>query len=239
VSLRARLKRHLALFVSVAVAVVVMAMSVFVGQAGQGATPVAASNVSAVRQAGPAQAAQCVTGANYEHAFGNRAWLILIFTFARGSNNYLGLILDRTSLREGPAGTWTKVDSCGPGSTTTTTRPGTTTTTTRPTTTTTTRPTTTTTTRPTTTTTTAPPADGAAIYAANCAACHGADGSGGAGPSLQGIGEAHTIDELIAVITDGRGAMPAWREELSAAEIRAVATYVSQIPGEHEHDHAA
>jgi polyvinyl alcohol dehydrogenase (cytochrome) len=80
--------------------------------------------------------------------------------------------------------------------------------------------------------------DGAAIYAANCAACHGADGSGGAGPDLRGIGEAHTLDELIQVITDGRGDMPAWNDELSADEIRAVAQYVSEIPGDgHDHDH--
>jgi hypothetical protein len=47
----------------------------------------------------------------------------------------------------------------------------------------------------------------------------------------------HTLDELIQVITNGRGGMPAWRDELTADEIRAVATYVSQIPGEgHEHD---
>jgi mono/diheme cytochrome c family protein len=237
VSHRARSRRDLGLSVAVAVAVLMVAMSVFVGRAGQGATPVAATNVSAVREASNAQAAQCVTAANWEHSFGNRAWLILIFTFARGSNNYLGLILDRSSVREGPTGTWTKVDSCGPG-TTTTTVPGTTTTT-RPATTTTTRPTTTTT-RPGTTTTTAPAPDGAAIYAANCAVCHGADGSGGVGPDLRGIGQMHTLDQLIEVITNGRGGMPAWRNTLSAAQIRAVATYVSQIPGEgHEHDHPA
>jgi polyvinyl alcohol dehydrogenase (cytochrome) len=82
------------------------------------------------------------------------------------------------------------------------------------------------------------PPDGAALYAANCAACHGADGSGGAGPDLRGIGEMHTLDELIQVITNGRGDMPAWNTTLSAEEIRAVATYVSEIPGDgHEHDH--
>jgi mono/diheme cytochrome c family protein len=223
---------------AVAVAVVMVAMAVFVSSPGQGAKPAAASNAGATREASSAQAAQCVTAANWEHAIANRAWLLLVFTFARGSNNYLGLILDRTSVSEGPAGTWTKVDNCGPG-TTTTTRPGTTTTT-RPTTTTT-RPTTTTT-RPTTTTTrpttttTAPPS-GSAIYAANCAACHGAEGQGGVGPPLQGIGEVHTIAELVEVITNGRGAMPAWRDQLTPAQIQAVATYVSQIPGEHEHDH--
>ena len=47
----------------------------------------------------------------------------------------------------------------------------------------------------------------------------------------------HTLDELIQVITNGRGGMPAWRNELSAEEIRAVAQYVSEISGDgHEHD---
>lgn len=79
--------------------------------------------------------------------------------------------------------------------------------------------------------------DGEAIYQANCASCHGADGSGGAGPSLQGIGEEHTVPELVAVITNGRGSMPAWQGRLTPGEIDAVATYVSTIPGDHEHDH--
>jgi outer membrane protein assembly factor BamB len=80
--------------------------------------------------------------------------------------------------------------------------------------------------------------DGEAIYQANCASCHGADGSGGNGPPLQGIGDVHTIEELVAVITEGRGGMPAWRDELTPEEIEAVAGYVATIPGEHEHDHA-
>ena len=79
--------------------------------------------------------------------------------------------------------------------------------------------------------------DGEAIYQANCAGCHGAEGEGGRGPSLQGIGEVHTVDELVEVITNGRGAMPAWQGRLTPEEIQAVGTYVSTIPGEHEHEH--
>jgi cytochrome c551 len=236
VSQRSRSTRHLGLALTVAVAVVVTAMSLSVGPAGRGAAPVAASNASSASPGAAAQAAQCVTATNSEHAEAERAYQFLILAFARGSFDFLGLSWSTTSLQEGPAGTWNMVDSCGPG-TTTTTMPGTTTTTAP--TTTTTAPTTTTT-APTTTTTTAPPPDGAAIYSANCAACHGADGSGGAGPDLRGIGEMHTVDELIAVITNGRGGMPAWQTVLTAEQIRAVAQYVSEIPGDgHEHDHAA
>jgi polyvinyl alcohol dehydrogenase (cytochrome) len=120
VSHRSRSMRHLGPIL----AVVVMAMSLVVGPGGQGATPVAASNASATREAGSAnvasagtaaQAAQCVTANNLDHSMRNRAWRILIFVWARGSNNYLGLVLDQTSLREGPAGTWTRVENCGPG----------------------------------------------------------------------------------------------------------------------------
>jgi polyvinyl alcohol dehydrogenase (cytochrome) len=81
------------------------------------------------------------------------------------------------------------------------------------------------------------PPDGAAIFAANCATCHGADGSGGAGPDLRGIGQVHTVDELIDVITNGRNGMPAWRDQLTAEEIQAVAEYVASIPGTPAHDH--
>ena len=63
-------------------------------------------SAGAVSAGSAAQAAQCQTATNLQHAMANRAWRILIFVWARGSNNYLGLILDQTSLREGPAGTW-------------------------------------------------------------------------------------------------------------------------------------
>ncbi|HEY8524584.1 MAG TPA: cytochrome c [Acidimicrobiales bacterium] len=190
---------------------------------------VSASDASPAAASAPAQAPTCVEASNSEHARAGRAFELFVFVFARGSWAYIGLSWETTALQEGPTGTWTK--SCGPG-TTTTTRP--TTTTTRPTTTTT-RPTTTTT-RP-TTTTTVPGPDGRAIYQASCAGCHGAEGEGGVGPSLRGIGEHHSVAHLIEVITNGRGGMPAWEGRLTPAEIEAVATYVSTIPGEHTHDH--
>ncbi|HEY8527049.1 MAG TPA: PQQ-binding-like beta-propeller repeat protein [Acidimicrobiales bacterium] len=80
-------------------------------------------------------------------------------------------------------------------------------------------------------------ADGEALFAHNCAACHGADGSGGNGPSLRGIGQEHSVEEIAEVITNGRGGMPAWRDQLTADEIAAVAAYVASLPGDHDHDH--
>lgn len=82
-----------------------------------------------------------------------------------------------------------------------------------------------------------PPPDGQAIYQANCASCHGADGSGGQGPSLQGIVDEHGVDYATEVVTNGRGAMPAWEGQLTAEEIAAVVEYVGTFEGSHEHDH--
>ncbi|WP_067727103.1 cytochrome c551 [Oceanobacillus damuensis] len=47
------------------------------------------------------------------------------------------------------------------------------------------------------------------VYQANCAACHGADLSGGAGPELAQIGSKYSADEIADIITNGIGSMPA------------------------------
>ncbi len=49
---------------------------------------------------------------------------------------------------------------------------------------------------------------GTAVYAANCASCHGAAGGGGIGPSLRLAGL--TRDTVAAVVKNGKGAMPAF-----------------------------
>jgi polyvinyl alcohol dehydrogenase (cytochrome) len=75
--------------------------------------------------------------------------------------------------------------------------------------------------------------DGAAIYQQNCALCHSTDGTGGSGPSLVGVGDRHTVDELRAIVQNGRNTMPAWEGELTPAEIDAVVQYISTAwPGE-------
>ena len=71
-------------------------------------------------------------------------------------------------------------------------------------------------------------ARGEKVYAANCAACHKADGKG-AGPIKALDGSAMVLGETkaqIAVLLNGAagGAMPAWKQ-LSDTEIAAVATY--------------
>ena len=71
-------------------------------------------------------------------------------------------------------------------------------------------------------------AEGAALFSASCAGCHGADGGGGVGPQLSdgAVVEAFP-DEAgeIAVVTDGRGGMPSFGDRLSAEEIAAVVAF--------------
>jgi len=74
--------------------------------------------------------------------------------------------------------------------------------------------------------------DGAAVFADNCARCHRTDGGGGTGPPLAdgAVVEAFPdIDDQIAVVTDGRGGMPAFGGDLSAEAIRAVVEYTRTL----------
>lgn len=70
----------------------------------------------------------------------------------------------------------------------------------------------------------AAPTSGAAIYRANCATCHGAAGQGFVGPALAGVVATKYPDvaDQIAVVTNGRGAMPGFGSRLSAEQIRSV-----------------
>jgi cytochrome c550 len=46
------------------------------------------------------------------------------------------------------------------------------------------------------------------IYKQSCIGCHGDQYQGGVGPALKGVGDHLSKDEIKAVITNGRGAMP-------------------------------
>ncbi len=85
--------------------------------------------------------------------------------------------------------------------------------------------TTATTTTSTTTTTTAPggTVSGGAVYAAYCAACHGASGEGGIGPSLQA--STVSLSQMVSIVKNGVGSMPGFGGSLSQAEIDAVSSY--------------
>lgn len=69
---------------------------------------------------------------------------------------------------------------------------------------------------------------GATIYAASCARCHGADGSGGnVGVTLAGsvVDEFPDVEDQNAVVADGRGGMPSFAGDLTAEEIEQVVEY--------------
>lgn len=75
-------------------------------------------------------------------------------------------------------------------------------------------------------------ADGKALFTSNCAGCHtlkAAGTSGTVGPNLDQLKpSAALVDKQV---TNGGGAMPAFKATLSAAEITAIAKYVSSVAG--------
>lgn len=93
----------------------------------------------------------------------------------------------------------------------------------------------TTTTQATTTTTTTTQqasADGKAIFTQNCASCHtlkAAGASGAVGPNLDTLKPSAAT--VAGQVTKGGGGMPAFAGQLSPAEIKAVAAYVSSSAG--------
>ena len=78
-------------------------------------------------------------------------------------------------------------------------------------------------------------ADGAALWAQNCASCHGKDGSGATtmGKKLgvkdyskdQGFSDA----EATNVIKNGKGKMKAYKDKLSDADVNALVAYVRSL----------
>jgi len=73
-------------------------------------------------------------------------------------------------------------------------------------------------------------AAGEALYAVNCAACHGDHGQGGP-VAKKAINtaeflNAHSDDDLRAVIQNGKGGMPAFGGRLSADEINALVAFI-------------
>jgi mono/diheme cytochrome c family protein len=78
---------------------------------------------------------------------------------------------------------------------------------------------------------------GADTFKAKCAMCHGADGSAStgmgktmglkplSGPEVQGMSEA----DLVTLITNGKGKMPAYKGKLTDDQIKAVAAYVKTL----------
>ena len=65
------------------------------------------------------------------------------------------------------------------------------------------------------------------IYTLHCLGCHGAKGEGAMGSNIQGLNR--TTNQMVAVIANGEGKMPAYRGHLSDEQMRAVAGYVKRF----------
>ncbi|MNW05244.1 Cytochrome c-551 precursor [compost metagenome] len=64
---------------------------------------------------------------------------------------------------------------------------------------------------------------------AKCISCHAADLKGqGSVPGLVGVGDILTKDELVDVITNGRGGMPSFKDSLSTEEIDQLSTWLAK-----------
>ncbi|MCT8973496.1 cytochrome-c oxidase, cbb3-type subunit III [Microbaculum marinisediminis] len=80
-----------------------------------------------------------------------------------------------------------------------------------------------------------PASAGAAIFADNCASCHGDDGAGGLGIGAPSLADDHWIyggsrDAILTTLRDGRqGVMPSWEGRLDDAEINMLALYVAAL----------
>jgi quinoprotein glucose dehydrogenase len=66
------------------------------------------------------------------------------------------------------------------------------------------------------------------VYQNNCASCHGADrrGNGGSFPSLIGIGDRRTRDEMFQIVRNGQGRMPAFGELLEGGTINDLVNFL-------------
>jgi mono/diheme cytochrome c family protein len=77
------------------------------------------------------------------------------------------------------------------------------------------------------------PEEGSAVFAsAGCGSCHvlaDAGSAGAVGPNLDEL--APTEEQVSTIVTNGRGAMPAFSDQLSEEEIADVAAYVSSVAG--------
>ena len=79
--------------------------------------------------------------------------------------------------------------------------------------------------------------DGAAIYKAKCAMCHGPDGAGqtpmGKNMKLRDLRSAEvqkqTDAELVKWIADGKGKMPAYKGKLTPADIDALVAFIRTL----------
>jgi cytochrome c6 len=71
--------------------------------------------------------------------------------------------------------------------------------------------------------------DGGKVFKLSCVVCHGEDGKLGINGAKDITASKLTVDERIALVTKGKGLMPAQEHILTAAEIKAVAEYTTTL----------
>ncbi len=76
-----------------------------------------------------------------------------------------------------------------------------------------------------------------AFYDKSCAACHGADGTGGesALPGLPNFKDVkwqqrRTDQQIIDAIAKGKGTMPPWKDKLSEEQMKAMTAFIRKFP---------
>lgn len=77
-------------------------------------------------------------------------------------------------------------------------------------------------------------ADGAAVFKAKCAMCHGADGkkvnkATGVRDLTSAEVQKQSDADLVKITADGKGKMPAYKSKLSADEITAVVAHIRAL----------
>lgn len=77
-----------------------------------------------------------------------------------------------------------------------------------------------------TATTPAKSVDGKSLFESKCVVCHGSDGTAGIGGAANLATSTLSEAASEAVVANGRGAMRAYKEEMSAEEIKLVNAYI-------------
>lgn len=80
-------------------------------------------------------------------------------------------------------------------------------------------------------------ASGASLFKSHCAGCHGPDGKGntpiGKSMHMRSLTspevQKETDKELITIIADGKGAMPAYKSRLSGSDIKELVRYIREL----------
>ncbi|HTW22899.1 MAG TPA: cytochrome c [Candidatus Baltobacteraceae bacterium] len=79
--------------------------------------------------------------------------------------------------------------------------------------------------------------DGATLFKSKCAVCHGADGSGstavGKSLHIRDLASAdvqkQTDAQLTAIVTDGKGGMPSYKDKLSGDQIKVLIGFIRDL----------